>query len=212
MQAYTIGLFPMASHRVDPTIHWVAPNQRGILPLDGFHVSRRLARTIRMKRFQICVDHNFEAVIENCAAPRPGRPETWINDEIARVYGELFHRGVAHSVETWRDGRLVGGLYGVSLGSAFFGESMFSVETDASKVALVYLVAILRHNRFSLLDIQFITDHLRQFGAIEIPAAEYLQRLEEAIQRPVRFNGRLSGKVLEGAVAKVLTQSSNQRS
>ena len=212
MQAYTIGLFPMASHRFDPTIHWVAPNQRGVLPLDGFHVSKRLARTIRLKRFEIRVNHSFATVIESCAAPRPGRPETWINDEIARVYMELHHRGVAHTVETWRDRRLVGGLYGVSLGGAFFGESMFSVEPDASKVALVYLVAILRHTGFSLLDLQFVTDHLRQFGAIEVPAAEYLQLLEEALQRPVRFDAGPSGKTLEGAVSKVLTQSSNQMS
>ncbi|HYN39106.1 MAG TPA: leucyl/phenylalanyl-tRNA--protein transferase, partial [Rhodospirillales bacterium] len=165
IRAYSIGIFPMASRRSDPTVHWVAPTMRGVLPLTSFHVPRRLRRTVVENRFEVRCDTAFAAVIDACAMPREGHPETWINVEIARVFAELHAQGHAHSVETWQDGRLIGGLYGLALGGAFFGESMFSQQTDASKVALVHLVARLRLGGFVLLDIQFVTQHLRQFGA-----------------------------------------------
>ena len=212
MRAYSIGIFPMASRRSDPTVHWVAPTMRGILPLTDFHVSRRLRRTVRQNPFEMRCDSAFDQVIEACAAPRPGHPETWINPQIARVFCELHALGHAHSVEAWHDGRLVGGLYGLALGGAFFGESMFSHATDASKVALVHLVARLRIGGFALLDIQFVTDHLRQFGAIEVPAARYLQLLEAAQHQQAHFYGAPSPDALEAALARLPMQSSTQRS
>jgi leucyl/phenylalanyl-tRNA--protein transferase len=181
IDCYRRGLFPMAETRTDETIYLIDPEQRGVIPLDRFHLSRRLARTIRSGRFQVRVDSAFAEVIAECAKPQPGRSETWINAMIERLYGELYARGMAHSVETWLDGRLVGGLYGVSLGGAFFGESMFSRERDASKVALAHLVARLRTGGYRLLDAQFITDHLAQFGAEEIPRAAYHRRLALAL-------------------------------
>ena len=158
MRAYSIGIFPMASRRSDPSVHWVAPTMRGILPLATFHMPRRLRRTLAEGSFEVRCDTAFAAVIDACAEPRDGHPETWINAQIARVFCELHVRGHAHSVEAWRDGQLVGGLYGLALGGAFFGESMFSRQTDASKIALVHLVARLRLGGFVLLDIQFVTD------------------------------------------------------
>lgn len=210
----------MASHRDDPVVHWVAPAQRGILPLDGFRVPRRLKRTIRHGAFEVRINTAFADVIAACAEPRPGHPETWINANIARVFGELHALGYAHSVETWRLGRLVGGLYGLALGGAFFGESMFSHATDASKVALVHLVALLALGGFVLLDVQFVTQHLRQFGAVEIPAAAYLQALEEALPVPARFYGDPDPAALSAALSALLsapppplpTQSSTQMS
>jgi leucyl/phenylalanyl-tRNA--protein transferase len=187
LRAYQWGLFPMAENRDDPTIFWVDPELRGILPLDGFHVPRKLRRTLRKTPFQITVDRAYRDVIAACAAPVPGRPSTWINGEIAALYGELFDMDHAHSVECWQDGRLVGGLYGVALGGAFFGESMYSRVRDASKVALVHLVARLRHGGFRLLDTQFVTDHLHQFGVIEIQRDDYLQRLAEALGHDADF-------------------------
>ena len=181
IDCYRRGLFPMAETRTDQAIYLIDPEQRGVIPLDRFHLSRRLARTIRSGRFQVRVDSGFAEVIAECAKPQPGRPETWINTTIETLYGELFSRGMAHSVETWLDGRLVGGLYGVSMGGAFFGESMFSRERDASKVALGHLVARLRAGGFRLLDAQFITEHLTQFGAEEIPRAAYHRRLALAL-------------------------------
>ncbi len=181
IDCYRRGLFPMAETRADETIYLIDPERRGVIPLDRFHLSRRLARTIRSERFQVRIDSAFAQVIAACAEPQPGRPETWINAVIERLYGELFARGMAHSVETWLDGRLVGGLYGVSLGGAFFGESMFSRERDASKVALAHLVARLRVGGYRLLDAQFITEHLTQFGAEEIPRAAYHRRLAMAL-------------------------------
>jgi leucyl/phenylalanyl-tRNA--protein transferase len=188
LRAYAIGVFPMAEDRDDPDLFWVDPRMRGIIPLDDFHVPKRLRRTIRGGRFRITVDTDFEAVIEACAEPTDARPRTWINDRIIMLYNSLFHLGYSHSVECWRDGELVGGLYGVSMGGAFFGESMFSRETDASKVALVHLVARLKHAGFSLLDSQFITRHLRRFGATEIPRSEYRQRLAEALKQTADFS------------------------
>jgi len=184
LRAYAGGIFPMAESAEAPELYWVEPTERGVLPLDAFHLSHRLARTVRSDRFAVTVDTDFDGVIAGCAAPAPGREGTWINAEIRRVYGELHRRGRVHTVEVRRDGRLVGGLYGVRLGGAFFGESMFSRETDASKVALVHLVARLRVGGFVLLDAQFLTAHLARFGAVEIPRAAYRRRLEAAL--PIR--------------------------
>ena len=181
LRAYSEGVFPMAERRDDPELFWVSPERRGIIPLDAFHVPKRLARTVRSDRFAVTSDACFAEVMRQCAAPAPGREQSWINDEILRLYTALHEAGHAHSLETWRGGELVGGLYGVSLGAAFFGESMFSRETDASKVALVHLVARLIEGGYVLLDTQFITDHLARFGTVEIPRAAYLARLREAI-------------------------------
>ena len=189
LRAYAEGLFPMAERRDDPALYWVAPEQRGIIPLDAFHVPRRLARTVRSGHFTVTTDRAFAAVMQACAAPAPGRPDTWINSEIVRLYTALHASGHAHSVECWREGQLLGGLYGVALGSAFFGESMFSRTRDASKVALVALVDALRAGGFTLLDTQFLTGHLSQFGAVEIPRAQYLELLHAAIARDAVWPG-----------------------
>ena len=165
LRAYGAGLFPMAESRDDPTLHWFDPEERGILPLDSFHCPRRLMRTVRAGPYQVTTDRDFSLVIQGCAAAAPGREGTWINGDIESLFTELHRRGHAHSVECREDGALVGGLYGVSLGGAFFGESMFSVARDASKVALVHLVARLRLGGYRLLDTQFVTAHLSQFGA-----------------------------------------------
>ncbi|HXR95853.1 MAG TPA: leucyl/phenylalanyl-tRNA--protein transferase [Rhizomicrobium sp.] len=183
LSAYAQGLFPMAERRDDPTLYWVSPEKRGIIPLDGLHVPKRLARTVRSNRYRITSDHAFVRVMRACAEPAPGREQTWINDEILRLYTALHAGGHAHSVECWDGDSLAGGLYGVSLGAAFFGESMFSHLRDASKVALVALVEILRGGGYMLLDAQFLTQHLAQFGAYEIPREEYLVRLHAAISR-----------------------------
>jgi leucyl/phenylalanyl-tRNA--protein transferase len=181
LAAYARGLFPMAEKRDDPHLYWVSPEQRGIIPLQQFHVPQRLARTVRSGKFTVTSDRAFVQVMQGCAASAPGREESWINDEIVRLYTALAASGHAHSVECWQDSRLVGGLYGVKLGSAFFGESMFSKATDASKVALVALVENLRRGGFLLLDTQFITAHLARFGAVEIPRERYLTLLEKAL-------------------------------
>ncbi|HET7085005.1 MAG TPA: leucyl/phenylalanyl-tRNA--protein transferase [Rhizomicrobium sp.] len=183
LRAYAEGLFPMAERRGDPTLYWVSPEKRGIIPLDGLHVPKRLARTIKSGIFTVTADRAFRKVMEACAAPAPGRPESWINDEILRLYTALHLGGHAHSIECWRDGALAGGLYGVRLGAAFFGESMFSRRRDASKVALVHLVDGLKRGGFTLLDTQFTTAHLARFGAIEIPRERYLLKLQDALNR-----------------------------
>ena len=188
LRAYASGLFPMAERRDDPELYLFDPEVRGIIPLEGFHVPRRLARRVRSGRFDLRIDSAFAAVIEACAEARPGRRETWINRNIEGLYTALHQRGAAHSIESWRDGKLVGGLYGVVLGGAFFGESMFSRETDASKVALVHLVERLRRGGFSLLDVQFLTTHLVIFGAIEIPRDEYRARLTRALDSEASFD------------------------
>lgn len=177
----------MADTRHDRRIFLVEPMRRGILPLDGLRVSRRLARTVRSNRYQICINSDFPAVIAACAAPSPGRLETWINGTIQRLCLELHAKGVAHSVEAWWDGHLVGGLYGIALGGAFFGESMFSSKRDASKVALVHLIARLRGCGFKLLDTQFVTDHLTNLGAIEIDKSQYRLRLADALACTANF-------------------------
>jgi len=188
---YRRGVFPMAEARHDPRLFLVDPVRRGIIPLDSFHAPRRLARTVRSDRFDIRVDTDFDAVLAGCAAARAGRAETWINGSIQGLCGELFACGYAHSVEAWRGGRLVGGLYGIAIGAAFFGESMFSLERDASKVTLTHLVARLRLGGYRLLDTQFLTEHLARFGAVEISRADYAGRLAAAIGEPADF-GRLA--------------------
>jgi len=183
LACYARGVFPMAESRDDPRVFIVEPDQRGVIPLDAFHIPSRLRRTVRAEPFDIRVDTAFEAVLDGCAAAQgPERDDTWINGPIRRLYGALHAKGFVHSIECWKDERLVGGLYGVSLGGAFFGESMFSRERDASKVALVHLVARLRKGGWTLLDAQFLTDHLSQFGAVETPQAAYLRRLAPALK------------------------------
>ena len=188
LRAYAEGVFPMAERREDKELFWVSPDRRGVIPLDAFHVPRRLARTVKSDRFKVTNDLAFVDVMKACAAPAPGREQSWINAEILRLYTALHASGHAHSIESWRDGRLVGGLYGVKLGAAFFGESMFSRETDASKVALVHLAARLIAGGFELLDTQFLTAHLARFGTVEIPRREYLARLKRAIARPAYWS------------------------
>lgn len=187
LKAYACGIFPMAESADDPALYWIEPQNRGVLPLDDVHIPRRLAKTVRSGLYDVRIDTDFDGVITGCAASRPGRRSTWINTRIRNLYGALFRDGHCHTVETWFDGRLVGGLYGVALGSAFFGESMFSVERDASKVALVYLAARLIHGRFTLLDTQFVTEHLRQFGTVELEKAEFHAELERAVGRKANF-------------------------
>lgn len=207
LRAYSIGLFPMSESADDPSLFWVDPEKRGIIPLEGFHVPRRLARTVRRDRFDVRVDVDFDGVIAACAAERASQSETWINGRIRAIYRELHRLGHVHTVECWREGRLVGGLYGVSLGRAFFGESMFHVETDASKVALCHLVARLRIGGYRLLDTQFQTEHLSQFGAVEIPRRRYRALLAQAIDgKPADWMAagpQLSGS---GALAAILPQ------
>ncbi len=187
LRAYPLGLFPMAESRESRTLHWLDPDMRGVMPLNGFHIPRRLMRTLRAGRFTVTADEDFTATITGCAAAREGRPETWINREIERLFIELHRMGFAHSVESWLGGELVGGLYGVALGGAFFGESMFSTVADASKVALAHLVARLRLGGYTLLDTQFITGHLLRFGAREVPRGTYHTMLAEALEQPARF-------------------------
>jgi leucyl/phenylalanyl-tRNA---protein transferase len=188
LRAYAEGVFPMAERRDDPELFWVSPDRRGVVPLDAFHLPKRLARTVRSDRFTVTTDLSFVDVMLGCAAPAPDREQSWINAEILRLYTALHASGYAHSLEARLDGELVGGLYGVSLGAAFFGESMFSRVTDASKVALVHLVAKLIAGGYELLDTQFITSHLAQFGTIEIPRSEYMTRLRRAIARPAYWS------------------------
>jgi leucyl/phenylalanyl-tRNA--protein transferase len=184
LRAYSIGLFPMADSADDPELFWVEPEMRGIIPLHDFHVSKSLAKAIRRREFDIRFDTDFEGVMAGCAQEADDRPSTWINATIRKLYTELHEIGHAHSVEAWDGDELVGGLYGVSLGSAFFGESMFSRRTNASKICLVHLVTHLREKGFTLLDTQFTTEHLKTFGAIDVPKAEYAKMLEPAVNRP----------------------------
>jgi leucyl/phenylalanyl-tRNA--protein transferase len=207
LQAYAVGLFPMGERRDDPELYWIDPEERAILPLDGFHLPRRLARTVRTNRFEIRCDTAFTEVMRACAEPADNRRESWINEPILQLYTALFNRGRAHSVEAWREGKLVGGLYGVSLGGAFFGESMFSRETDASKVALVHLVARLRAGGYVLLDCQFMTNHLRQFGVVEISRDDYRKRLAKALKVDAQFQRDLTGSA-DSLVLQPTTQTS----
>ncbi len=188
LRAYAMGVFPMAEDREDPDLFWVDPRVRGIIPINSFHVPRRLRRVLRSGRYLTTIDSDFEAVIEGCATATPLRPQTWINDRIITLYTTLFHMGHAHSVECWLDGELAGGLYGVSMSGVFFGESMFNRHVDASKVALVHLILRLRAAGLTLLDAQFITKHLRRFGAVEISRDAYRKRLAAALKSQVYFN------------------------
>jgi leucyl/phenylalanyl-tRNA--protein transferase len=187
LRAYRAGLFPMAEARDSTRIFWLDPEWRGVLPLDRFHLGKRLARTLRTMPFHVTADRDFAGVIAGCAEPAPGREDTWINPEIEALFTALHRAGHAHSIEVWQRGALVGGLYGVRIAGAFFGESMFSRATDASKIALVHLVARLRLGGFRLLDTQFITAHLARFGAVEIPRAEYRRRLADALDAPAEW-------------------------
>jgi leucyl/phenylalanyl-tRNA--protein transferase len=196
----------MAERRDGERLYWLDPELRGVQPLDGFHLPRRLARTVLANVFEVRCDTAFAEVVYGCAAPTPDRPETWINPEIERLFGALHVMGHAHSVECWQNGRLVGGLYGVALGGAFFGESMFSAARDASKVALVHLVARLRLGGFRLLDTQFVTEHLARFGAIEISRAEYRRRLVVALETPARFLTSPDPNVLRAEILKLRTR------
>ena len=187
LRAYACGIFPMAESADDPTLFWVEPEMRGVIPLQGFRIASRLARTVRLDTFTVTANTAFKAVIAGCAAPQEGREDTWINRRIHDLYTGLHALGHCHSVEAWQDGDLVGGLYGVSLGRAFFGESMFHRARDASKVALVHLVARLIAGGFELLDTQYVTEHLRSFGAVEIPRRRYLALLETALHGNADF-------------------------
>jgi leucyl/phenylalanyl-tRNA--protein transferase len=204
LRAYAAGIFPMAESSDDPELFWVDPIHRGILPLEAFHVPRRLKRTLRSDRFAVTCDRDFAAIMRGCAEPTADRPQTWINDEILRIYTALHEQGFAHSVEARIDDVLVGGLYGVALGGAFFGESMFSRVADASKVALAHLIARLRRGGFRLLDTQFVTDHLRRFGATEISRAQYRRLLADALAAPAYF----PTEPLDGATVVSVLQSS----
>jgi leucyl/phenylalanyl-tRNA--protein transferase len=181
LKAYACGIFPMAESAEDPTLYWVEPERRGIIPLDTFHVPARLARTVRTTRFTVAIDRDFDAVINGCAEPKSGRAGTWINSRIRNLYRRLHERGDCHSVEVYDGDRLVGGLYGVSLGRVFFGESMFHRARDASKIALVHLVARLKAGGYQLLDSQFVTEHLKTFGAVEVSKRRYHKLLEAAL-------------------------------
>ena len=203
LSAYASGLFPMAEDRDDQGLFWVDPDERGILPLDTFHVSRTLRKRIRQQPFDIRVDTDFISVMRGCAESKDGRPYTWISERIEKLYTDLHRIGYAHSVECWLDNELVGGLYGVSLQGAFFGESMFHRATDASKIALVYLVAILRSGGYVLLDTQFSTDHLKQFGVIDVPKQEYKARLDKALQK----SGTWSSNIVNASPEDVLHAS-----
>lgn len=207
LRAYSIGMFPMAESADDPNIFWVDPDYRGIFPLDAMVVSRSLAKRIRSDRFKVQVDMDFDAVIEGCAATAKGRHDTWINDRIRTLYRQLFVMGHVHTVEAYDDkGQLAGGLYGVQIGGAFFGESMFHRQTDASKIALMHLVARLRHAGFTLLDTQFVTPHLETLGAIEISRAEYHAMLDEALGRRCNFHAWPKDKPMAGEQALALVQ------
>jgi leucyl/phenylalanyl-tRNA--protein transferase len=200
LRAYRQGLFPMAETRQGDRLYWLDPEPRGVLPLEQFHVPRRLLRTVQSGAFTVTADRDFAGTIAGCATPVPGREDTWINPQIERLFSELHRSGFAHSVECWREGTLVGGLYGVVLGAVFFGESMFSFVTDASKVTLVHLVARLRLGGFRLLDTQFVTAHLSQFGAIEVPRDSYKRQLAAAVDAPARWLAEPDPTALAAAI------------
>ena len=187
LKAYACGIFPMAESAEDPALYWIEPQSRGILPLRRVHVPKRLRRTIRQAPYELLIDTDFHGVLDGCAQSRPGRRSTWINQRIRALYAELFELGHCHTVEVWHGGRLAGGLYGVELGGAFFGESMFSNVRDASKIALVHLCARLAYGGFTLLDTQFVTDHLRQFGTIEVERVQFHHELEKALRAKADF-------------------------
>lgn len=207
LQAYRIGYFPMAEDRFAREVFWVRPDRRGIIPLGDFHVPRSLRKVVRQDRFEVRVDTAFRAVMEGCATPQSHREQTWINGQILDAYASLFEQGFAHSIEAWSDGRMVGGLYGVSIGAAFFGESMFSTETNASKVALVHLVGRLRAGGYQLLDTQFQNGHLIQFGTEEIPSADYQFLLDDALLHAGDFFA-LPDQISGSTILQSITQTS----
>ncbi|RTL52996.1 MAG: leucyl/phenylalanyl-tRNA--protein transferase [Bradyrhizobiaceae bacterium] len=211
LRAYACGIFPMAESADDPSLFWVEPELRGVIPLDGFRVSSRLARTVRSDSFRVTVDTAFAATINGCAAPQDGREDTWINQRIRQLYTALHLAGHCHSVEAWANGELVGGLYGVSLGGAFFGESMFHRTRDASKVALVHLVARLIAGGFTLLDTQFVTPHLRSFGAVEIPRRRYRTLLDASVSHDADFFSLPGDQPVSGADVMDIIASRNSR-
>jgi len=209
LKAYACGIFPMAESADQDQLFWIEPETRGIIPLDEFHIPKSLRRTIKSEKFEVRIDHDFEGVLKGCAASRPDRPSTWINDQIKQLYGELFKKGHCHTVEVYEKNELVGGLYGVELNGAFFGESMFSYATDASKVALVYLVARLKYGGFTLLDTQFVTTHLTQFGAIEVSREEFQRLLDlTRVRRRCNFLG-LAVTTSASGVLQLVSQTSN---
>jgi leucyl/phenylalanyl-tRNA--protein transferase len=199
LKAYACGIFPMAESADDPALYWIEPELRGVIPLDTFHVPSRLARTVRSTPFTVRVDRAFDTVIDGCAEPKLGRARTWINTRIRKIYRALYAEGHCHTVEVYAGSELVGGLYGVSLGRAFFGESMFHHARDASKIALVHLVARLKAGGYSLLDTQFVTDHLKTFGAIEVPKRHYHRLLEEALVGEADFAALPMNRPLRGS-------------
>jgi len=200
LKAYSCGIFPMAESADDPALYWIEPERRGIIPLDRFHLPSRLARTVRSNRYIVHVDRDFDAVVNGCAEPTPGRTRTWINARIRNLYRKLYERGDCHTVEVYDGERLIGGLYGVSLGRTFFGESMFHRVRDASKIALVHLVARLKAGNYRLLDTQFVTDHLRIFGAIEVPRPVYHKLLDAALVGEGNFGALALGHPIPGEV------------
>jgi len=204
LKAYACGIFPMAESADDPALYWIEPEKRGIIPIDRFHVSARLARTVRSDRFMVTVNRDFDGVIEGCAAELPSRPRTWINERIRTLYRKLYERRHCHSIEVYDGDDLVGGLYGVTLGRAYFGESMFHRARDASKVALVHLVARLKAGGFRLLDTQFVTDHLKTFGAVEVPRKQYHKLLAEALTGEADFAKLPLDRPIPGAEALAL--------
>ena len=200
LKAYACGIFPMAENREDTEIHWIEPEFRGIIPIDQFHIPKKLRQTLRNGSHEISIDRNFREVIRACSETNQLREKTWINKPIEKLYITLFNMGFAHSVETYKDGKLVGGLYGVALGGAFFGESMFSRTTDSSKVALCHLSARLAKSKFKLLDIQFITDHLKQFGALEVSKDQYKTLLFNAVNSNKKFQSELTLEELDNFI------------
>jgi len=211
LKAYACGIFPMAESADDPALYWIEPEERGIIPLDGFHVPSRLARLVKSDRFVVVADRDFDSVIDRCAAPALGRSRTWINVRIRKLYRRLYDVGHCHTVEVYDGDQLVGGLYGVSLGAAFFGESMFHCARDASKIALVHLAARLKAGGFVLLDTQFVTDHLRQFGAAEVSRRAYHKLLANALGGAADFGTLPVDRPINGATALALARASGDR-
>jgi len=211
LRAYACGIFPMAESADDPSLFWVEPQQRGIFPLDSLHISSRLARTVRSNRYRVTINAAFERVISECAAPQPGREDTWINHRIRKLYGALHQIGHCHSIEAWEGDELAGGLYGVSLGGAFFGESMFHRSRDASKVALVHLAARLIAGGFDLLDTQFVTEHLRSLGAVEISRRKYRALLDRSLQLPGDFFALSADQPVSGADALAIVRGASDQ-
>ena len=209
LKAYACGIFPMAESAEDPALYWIEPEQRGIIPLQGFHISSRLARTVRTTPLTVWVDRDFDAVIDGCAAPQPDRDKTWINARIRNIYRALYELGHCHTVEVYNGDDLVGGLYGVSLGRAFFGESMFHRVRDASKIALVHLIARLRAGGFRLCDTQYVTEHLKTFGAVDVPKKRYHRLLEEALVGDADFAALPTHRALTGAEALAQLESAS---